>query len=100
MQRSPSTNLTMVSNRKLSWQEFFTRPETPGYQLTLFGQRGARYVLHNTSDPPSFWTTRRLCHPNQLVKIIAAVIAVIIAILIIVVIAVFGPPTLGKLLIE
>ena len=73
-----------------------------GYQLTLFGPRGADYALHITSAPPSFWTMRRLCHPNQLVlkKIIAAVIAVIIAILIIVVIAVFGPPTLGKLLVE
>ena len=37
---------------------------------------------------------------SKLVQIIAAVIAVIIVILIIVVIAVFGPPTLGKLLIE
>ena len=92
----------MVSNRRLSWaQEFFTHPETPeGDELTLFGPRGADYALHITSAPPSFWTMRRLCHPNQLVKIIAAVIAVIIAILIIVVIAVFGPPTLGKLLIE
>ena len=99
----------MVSNQEfrrvrrvssLSCQEFFTHPETQEYELTLFGPRGADYALHITSAPPSFWTMRRLCHPNQLVKIIAAVIAVIIAILIIVVIAVFGPSTLGKLLIE
>ena len=64
------------------------------------GGQGGGMCPQITAAPPSFWTMRRLCHPNQLVKIIAAVIAVIIAILIIVVIAVFGPSTLGKLLIE
>ena len=36
--------------------------DTPkGYQLTLFGPRGADYTRHITTGPPSFWTMRRLC---------------------------------------
>ena len=33
-----------------------------GYQLTLFGPRGADYARHITTGPPSFWMMRRLCN--------------------------------------
>ena len=36
-------------------------PHVLGYQLTLFGPRGADYALHITTDPPSFWTMRHFC---------------------------------------
>ena len=36
-------------------------PQVLGYQLTLFGPRGADYARHiTTGPPPSFWTMRRL----------------------------------------
>ena len=35
-------------------------PKNLGYQLTLFGPRGADYARHITAGPPSFWTMRRL----------------------------------------
>ena len=36
-------------------------PQVLGYQLTLFGPRGADYARHIASAPsPSFWTMRRL----------------------------------------
>ena len=36
-------------------------PQVFGYQLTLFGPRGADYARHITTGP-SFWTMRRLCY--------------------------------------
>jgi hypothetical protein len=35
-------------------------PQVLGYQLTLFGPRGADYARHITTGPPSFWMMRRL----------------------------------------
>ena len=40
-------------------------PQVLGYQLTLFGPRGADYARHITTGPPSFWAMRRLCRSNE-----------------------------------
>ena len=44
-------------------------PQVLGYQLTLFGPRGADYARYITTGPPSFWTMRRLCEAYCLLVI-------------------------------